>query len=183
MNQLSIRKVLQFEERVHGDRQRAARIITRVAGAVVFDNPFAGQVVTDLAPLFDLGGEAGALLADELAARLVHPPESYGKAAVVGSAGEFEHGAAIIHPKLGKPMRDALQGGQALIPSNVKFGGPGVSIDVPLGHKDNAWSFDHFDTLTLTFADAPRPDELVLIVAFADGGRVRPRSGDGPVRT
>jgi hypothetical protein len=76
---------------------------------------------------------------------------------------------------MGKPMRDAIGGGQAIIPSNVKIGAVGCSIDIPLGHKDDVWSFDQIDTLSVTVANAPRPDEIVVLVALADGGRPRPR--------
>jgi hypothetical protein len=100
---------------------------------------------------------------------------SYGKAAIVGTSGDIEHAAAILHPRMGKPMRDAIGGGQAIIPSNVKIGAVGCSIDVPLGHKDDVWAFDQIDTLGVTVANAPRPDEIVVIVALADGGRPRPR--------
>jgi hypothetical protein len=103
------------------------------------------------------------------------PAISYGKAAIIGVAGDFEHGAAILHPRMGKPMREAIGGGQALIPSNVKIGAAGAGIDVPLGHKDDAWSFDEIDTLGITISGAPRPDEILVIVALADGGRPRPR--------
>ena len=97
------------------------------------------------------------------------------------AAAQMEHGGALVHPKLGKPMRDAVGGGKSLIPSNVKIGAAGTSIDVPLGHKDDAWSFDHFDTMTVTIADAPLPEEVVVIMAVADGGRVNPRAGSGPI--
>jgi hypothetical protein len=91
----------------------------------------------------------------------------------------MEHGAAIIHPKLGKPMREAIGGGAAIIPSNAKVAAAGTPIDVPIGHKDDVWSFDHFDTMTVVVPDAPRPDEIVVVMAVADGGRPRPRSGKG----
>jgi hypothetical protein len=93
----------------------------------------------------------------------------------------MELGAACVHPKLGRPMRAAVGGGEALIPSNVKVGPAGTAIDVPLGHKDNPWSFDHFDTMTLTVPDAPRPGEILIAMAIADGGRPRPRSGEGRI--
>jgi hypothetical protein len=109
------------------------------------------------------------------------PAVSYGKAALVGTLGDVEHGAAIIHPKLGKPMRAAAGGGEALIPSNAKVAAPGTPIDVPLGHKDNVWSFDHFDTMTVFVPDAPRPDEIVVAMALADAGRPHPRIGKGRV--
>ena len=87
----------------------------------------------------------------------------------------------MLHPKLGKPLRAAVGGGKALIPSNAKVGAAGTPIDIPLGHKDEAWSFDHFDTMTVMVPDAPRPDEIVLAVAVANGGRALPRSGDRPI--
>ncbi len=155
--------------------------VTRVAGWVVVRNPFAGRFVDDLGELFELGGALGEDLASELAAMLPGPAVSYGKAAIVGVNGDMEHGGAMIHPRLGKPMRAAVGGGEAVIPSNVKLGGPGTCIDLPLGHKDNPWSFDHFDTLTLAIPDAPLPDEIVMFLAYADGGRAIPRCGKGPV--
>jgi hypothetical protein len=82
---------------------------------------------------------------------------------------------------LGKPMRAAVGGGKAVISSNVKLAAAGTSLDMPLGHKDEAWSFDHFDTMTLCVADAPRLDEIVVMFAYADGGRPLPRCGSGPV--
>ena len=115
--------------------------------------------------------------------QLASPPVSYGKAAIVGVDGAMEHGGAMIHPKLGKPMRDAVGGGQSLIPSNVKVAPAGTPIDLPLGHKDEAWSFAHFDTMTLMIADAPRPAEIVVCMAVSDGTRPNPRVGDGPLTT
>ena len=90
-------------------------------------------------------------------------------------AGDIEHAAAILHPRMGKPMREAIGGGQAIIPSNVKIGGVGSVIDIPLGHKNDVWAFDQIDTLSVMVPNAPRPDEIVVIVALADGGRPRPR--------
>ena len=139
------------------------------------------KIVEDLSSLFDLGGELGERLMGEAVAMLAGPPVSYGKAAIVGIAGDMEHGGAMLHPKLGKPMRAAVGGGKSLIPSNVKIGTVGVPIDIPLGHKDEAWSFDHFDTLTLMIADAPRPDEIVVCMAVSDGARPHPRVGSGPI--
>ena len=92
----------------------------------------------------------------------------------------FEHGGACIHPMLGKPMRATVGGGKAVIPSNVKVAACGASLDVPLSHKDGSWSFDHFDTITVLMPDAPRPDEIVVVLAVADGGRPYPRCGNAP---
>lgn len=175
------RKVLFIKETVHSEAGAAAeRPVTRAAAIAVFANPLAGRFERDLTPLFEVGRQLGEELAAQVVALLPGPAVSYGKAAVVGVLGDFEHGGALVHPKLGKPMRAAVGGGESVIPSNVKVAGPGAAVDVPLGHKDNAWSFDHFDTLTLFVADAPRPDELMLVIAYADGGRINPRCGDHP---
>ena len=155
--------------------------ITRVVAVAVIRNPFAGDFVKDLSPLFDIGGQLGERLMGDAVKLLAGPPVSYGKAAIVGVAGDMEHGAAMIHPKLGKPMRAAVGGGKALIPANVKVAALGVPIDLPLGHKDEAWSFDHIDTMTVMVADAPRPNEIVLCMAVSDGPRPHPRVGSGPI--
>lgn len=157
--------------------------VSRVAVAAVFHNPLAGRFESDLTPLFEIGAQLGHQLADEVVAQLGGPPVSYGKAAIVGVSGDMEHGGAVIHPRLGAPMRAAAGGGEAVIPSNVKIGGTGTSIDLPLGHKDNPWSFDHFDTMTLCVPDAPGPEEIVMLLAYADRGRPIPRCGSGPVKT
>ena len=107
---------------------------------------------------------------------------SYGKGALVGVDGEMEHGGASVHPMLGKPMRVAIGGGKAVISSNVKVAAAGASLDVPLGHKDDSWSFPHFDTITVSVADAPRPNEILVVMAIADGGRLRNRCGAEPIR-
>lgn len=160
---------------------RPCEPVTRVAAWAVVVNPFAGRFEEDLTELFQWGGQLGDELASEAVAQLAGPPVSYGKAAIVGVQGDMEHGGAMLHPRLGKPMRAAAGGGAALIPSNVKLGGPGTTVDLPLGHKDDAWSFDHFDTMTLGVPDAPLPDEIVMFLAYADGGRPIPRCGSGPV--
>jgi len=94
----------------------------------------------------------------------------------------MEHGGACVHPMLGRPMRAAIGGGQAVIGSNVKVAPPGTLLDVPLGHKDEPWSFEHFDTITVAVPDAPRPDEIVVVMAIADGGRLNNRCGSAPIR-
>lgn len=149
--------------------------VTRVAACAVIANPFAARPSDDLAELVAFGAVLGERLAAEALALLPNPPLAYGKAALVGTSGDIEHAAAILHPQMGKPMRDAIGGGAAIIPSNVKVGGPGTSIDVPLGHKDDVWSFNEIATLTVAIPDAPRPDEIAVIAVFADGGRPRPR--------
>ncbi len=184
---MELRKTVIVKETIETDEHgQACAPIVRVAALAVIRNPLAGKQAAgndadDLTPLFDLGGELGLRLMDDLVALLGAAPVSYGKAAIVGVAGAMEHGGAMTHPKLGKPMRAAVGGGKALIPSNVKVAAPGTAIDLPLGHKDEAWSFDHFDTMTVMVPDAPRPDEIVLVMAVADGGRANPRCGSGPI--
>ncbi len=179
---MEIRKTLLIRETIEMDGMgKACDPIVRVAAIAVLRNPFAGKHVEDLSPLFDMGGALGERLMGEAVAALKGAPVSYGKAALVGVDGDLEQGGAMIHPKLGKPMRAAVGGGKALIASNAKVGAVGASIDLPLGHKDEAWSFDHFDTMTLMVGDAPRPDEIVLCMAVADGGRPHPRVGNAPI--
>src|SRR6202000_2969875 len=94
--------------------------------------------------------------------------QSYGKAAAVGETGELDHAAAILHPKLGAPVRKVLGTGAALIPSSKKRGGPGTVLDVPLGHKDAAFVRSHFDGMEVRVPDAPRANEIVIAVAITD---------------
>jgi hypothetical protein len=118
--------------------------------------------------------------AQELADILDCPPVSYGKMALVGASGAMEHGAAVLHPTLGKPVRAAVGGGKSLMPSNQKVGALGGSNDLPLGHKDEAWSFDHIDTMTVWVPDAPRADKIQLCIGISDGTRAHPRVGKDP---
>ncbi len=181
---MQIRKIVTQHEIVYAEAGREAPTpVSRVAAMAVIENPYAGEQAEDLSVLFDYGAELGERLMSDLAAQLVRPAISYGKAAIVGARGDFEHGGACIHPRLGKPMRAAIGGGEAVIPSNVKVGPPGTTLDVPLGHKDDPWSFDHFDTITVCINDSPRPNEIMVIMALADGGRVNARCGQGPVTT
>lgn len=159
----------------------APRPITRAIALAVIANPFAIQHHKDLSLLFDFGAQVAELVMPQLVALLPGKAESYGKGAIVGVGGDLEHAAAICHPKMGKPMRAALGGGEALIPSTQKVAAAGATLDLPLGHKDDAWSFDHFETVTVGVADAPRPDEIVVVIGIADGGRVNPRVGKGRI--
>jgi hypothetical protein len=180
---MDIRKIVITRETAFAELgERAAQPVTRAIGMAVIRNPFAGRFVADLKPLFEAGAALGERLMPDLVRLLQRPAISYGKGALVGMAGEMEHGGACVHPMLGKPMRAALGGGQAVIPSNVKVAPAGASLDVPLSHKDDSWSFDHFDTITVTIADAPRPDEILVVMAIADGGRLHPRVGKAPIR-
>lgn len=176
-----IRKIVTVVEEVHQEMGRLISPPTRRAAAVaVIENPFAGRYVEDLSPLIAIGEELGEMLAKRAVAALgIEGPaaHSYGKAAAVGSDGELEHAAAILHPKMGAPVRKVLGKGAALIPSSKKRGGPGVALDIPLGHKDAAFVRSHFDGMEVRVVDAPRADEIMVAVAVTDSGRPLPRVG------
>jgi hypothetical protein len=152
----------------------------RALAIAVIANPFAGRYEDNLDALIAIGEELGGLLGDKCVQALGIAPaqaQSYGKAAIVGEAGELEHAAAILHPKLGAPLRKAVEKGAALVPSAKKQGGVGTAIDVPLGHKDAAFVRSHFDAIEARVADAPRANEIVVAVAVTDSGRPLPRVG------
>ena len=176
-----IRKLATFVEETREEGGRAVDPPTRRAAAVaVIKNPFAGRYVEDLSELMDIGEELGGLLTEKAIAALGiagDRAESYGKAAAVGENGELEHAAAILHPKLGAPVRKALSKGAALIPSSKKRGGPGVALDIPLGHKDAAFVRSHFDGMEVRLNDAPRANEIMVAIAVTDSGRPLPRVG------
>jgi hypothetical protein len=173
---MDIARLLVLKETIHAEGGLpAVEPVTRVAACAVIANPLAGQAIDELDALIAYGAELGNRLVKECLAVLPHNALAYGKAAIVGVDGDIEHAAALLHPRMGKPMRDAVGGGQAIIPSNVKVAAAGTAIDIPLGHKDDVWSFDHIDTMTVMVAGAPRPKEIVVIVALSDGGRPRPR--------
>ena len=176
-----IRKLLTVLEETRLEMDQKIEPPTRRAAAIaVIENPFAGRYVEDLSELIDIGEELGEVLAKRAIAALgIEGPraESYGKAAAVGENGELEHAAAILHPKLGAPVRKVLGTGAALIPSSKKRGGPGVTLDIPLGHKDAAFVRSHFDGMEVRVADAPRANEIMIAVAVTDSGRPLPRVG------
>src|SRR3954471_15278899 len=149
MSMMKIRKiVLQLEETL-GDMGRLISPPTKkVTVAAVIDNPYAGKYVEDLGPMYDLGAEVSALLAERGVKALgVRPDDvqSYGKGAIVGVDGELEHSAALLHPKFGAPVRAAVGTGKDIIPGTKKMGGPGASITMPLTNKNDIWDFDHMD--------------------------------------
>lgn len=176
-----IRKIAVFIEEIHREMGQGISPPTRKAAAVaVITNPLAGRFQEDLEPLMQIGEELGGLLGQRCVAALGIEPsqaESYGKAALVGVDGELEHAAAILHPRLGKPLRAAVEKGAALVPSSKKRGGPGQVLDVPLGHKDAAYVRSHFDGMEVMLSDAPRADEILVAVAVTDSGRPLPRVG------
>jgi hypothetical protein len=176
-----VRKFLLVVETTQREMGQELAAPTRKAAAIaVIENPFAGRLVPDLEELMAIGEELGGVLGAQAVAALGVAPaaiESFGKAAIVGEAGELEHAAAILHPRLGKPLRAAVEKGAALVPSAKKMGGIGTAIDVPLGHKDAAYVRSHFDAIEVRVPDAPRAGEIVVAVALTDSGRPRPRIG------
>ena len=177
----NIRKLVVQVDETRLEMGRPVDPPTRRALAIaVIDNPCAGRYEENLDALVAIGEELGALLGERCVAALGIAPgaaQSYGKAAIVGEAGELEHAAAVLHPKLGAPLRRAVGGGAALVPSAKKRGGLGCAIDVPLGHKDAAFVRSHFDAIEARVADAPRANEIVVAVAVTDSGRPLARIG------
>jgi hypothetical protein len=149
--------------------------VRKVAGLAVLLNPCIRTGSEDLALLSQLAPRIGAHLMEEMTARMDGEVVGYGKAAIVGTLGQLEHAAALLHPTLGQPIRAAVGGGAALIPSNAKVACAGASIDVPLGHRNSAWSFGEIDTMTLQVADAPLPHEIVLAIVITSAGRPNAR--------
>jgi hypothetical protein len=178
---MTIRKLVTITDEVLVEMGQPVSPPTRRAAAIaVIANPFAGRFEGDLSALIETGAELGEVLTQRAISALGLEPgeaESYGKAAIVGEAGEIEHAAAILHPKLGAPMRAALGGGAALVPSAKKRGGMGAAIDVPLGHRNAAFVRSHFDAMAVSIADAPRAGEILVAVVVTDSGRPLPRVG------
>ena len=176
-----IRKIVTVVEETLMEGGRNVSPPTRRAAAIaVIDNPFAGKFVDDLSPLIAIGEELGELLAGRAVAALGiegSKAQSYGKAAAVGENGELEHAAAILHPKMGAPVRRVLSKGAALIPSSKKRGGLGTVLDIPLGHKDAAFVRSHFDGMEVQINDAPRANEIMVAIAVTDSGRPLARVG------
>jgi hypothetical protein len=176
-----IRKIIVQLDEIHQEAGKAVAPPTRRALAMaVIDNPYAGRYSDNLDELISIGEELGGLLGERCVQALGIAPaqaQSYGKAAIVGEGGELEHAAAILHPKLGAPLRVAVSQGAALVPSAKKQGTLGTAVDVPLGHKDAAFVRSHFDAMEARVADAPRANEIVVAVVVTDSGRPHARVG------
>ena len=181
MAEIKIRKIVVSVEETHREAGRAIAPPTRKAvAAAVIENPFAGEYVEDLEPLIAMGEELGGLLSERARDALGAAPgdiQSYGKAAIVGEAGELEHTAALIHPRYGRIFRENVEKGDAAIPSTKKRGGPGTRIDVPLHYKNEVRVRSHFDAVEVSIPDAPMANEVVVIAAVTDSGRPLPRIG------
>lgn len=152
--------------------------LRKVAACAVIRNPFAGHGhMADLSELVDASGELGTLLGAEAARQLGVPVESYGKGGLAGADGEQEHVNAALTSVFGNAFRDAIGGGEAWITSVTKAGVPGCVVDVPLAYKDEVWVRSHYDAIEVRVPDAPRADELVVIAAVANRGRLNARVG------
>lgn len=176
-----IRKVVSYVEEIHKDGHKAVeKPYKKCVVSAVIKNPYTDVFQEDLSLLSDIGEELGDYLTKEGVKVMGAQPsdvESYGKGAIIGLSGELEHGAAILHPKLGKPMRDAIGGGKSIIPSAKKMGTAGTTLDVPLHFKDAAFVRTHYDAIEVQIADAPKNDEIVVSIALTTGGRPHPRIG------
>lgn len=177
---MHVRKLLTSVEEALSEMGREAdEPLRKVAVAAVVENPLAGKgFVADLSPLIDASAEIGrrisALAVEALAP---HSADSYGKAAVVGTAGEQEHGVAMLTTVYGDAMRDAVGGGAAWISSFTRRAAPGQPIDVPLAHKDALYVRSHYDGMTILLPDAPLEDEIAVVCCLANRGRLGHRVG------
>lgn len=178
---MKIRKIITTVEDTHIEIGKAISPPTRRAAAIaVIENPFAGKYQEDLEELMEIGATLGGMLGQKCVDALGIAPEqaqSYGKAALVGADGELEHAAAILHPRMGKPLRTTVEKGAALVPSSKKIGPMGHPLDIPLGHKDAAYVRSHFDGMEVRVNDAPRANEILVAIAVTDSGRPLPRVG------
>jgi hypothetical protein len=180
---VDIKRVLTFVDEVRTEAgQRVDPPLRKVAVAAVIGNPFAGRFGLDLKPLTDASAAIGRHICGRAVTLLGQPPESYGKAAVIGINGEQEHGVALLTSVFGNVMRDAAGGGKAWISSFTKRAAPGAAIDIPLAHKDALYVRSHYDGITITLPDAPLPDEIAVICAYANRGRPNHRVGGLSVR-
>ena len=174
-----VKRMLSFVDEVGSEAgQTVDPPLRKVAAVAVIDNPFAGRFERDLSPLTDASAEIGRrICAAAISLLKPYKPESYGKAAIIGMNGEQEHGVAMLTTVFGNVMRDAAGGGKAWISSLTKRAAPGATIDIPLAHKDALYVRSHYDGVTITLPDAPLPNELAIIVGFANRGRPNHRVG------
>ena len=170
-----IRKFVTTCEDILGEQSvPTGRVVRKAVSSAVITNPFASKAQRDLSELEAMGAEISGQLAERaLAALGVRADEvtAYGKAAIVGVNGEIEHAAALIHPRFGAPVRKVVVKGDDIIPSTKKVAVAGSPITIPITNKDDIWSFDEMDSIEVRIDDSPRPDEIVVCVALAVGGR------------
>jgi hypothetical protein len=180
MRQMEIRKIVVISEEVlvEGGRPSARAPLRRAAAAAVVRNPYAGRPWSeDLSELVEPSASLAQLLAERAGAALAVDVEGYGKAALVGMAGEQEHAVACLTSAFGDALREAIGGAKAWIPSVTKRGAPGASLDVPTAYRHALWVRSHYDTVTVWVGDAPAPEEIVVALAFTGGGRPHARLG------
>ncbi len=176
---MQVKRTLTFvDETAFEAGQRVDPPLRKVAAVAVIDNPFAGRFERDLSPLTNASAEIGRHICRiAMALMAPHQAASYGKAALIGINGEQEHGVAMLTTVFGNVMRDAAGGGKAWISSFTKRAAPGATVDIPLAHKDALYVRSHYDGITITLPDAPLPDEIAVICAFANRGRPNHRVG------
>ncbi|MDX5384475.1 MAG: amino acid synthesis family protein [Rhodobacterales bacterium] len=180
MPEVEIRKFASVVEEVfHEGGPRANTPLRRAAVIAVIRNPFAGSYVEDIQPFMEDLKPLGLMMANRLVDLLGGDPsvvEGYGKGAIVGAAGELEHGA-LWHAPGGYAMREVLGDAMAIVPSTKKVGGPGTRLDVPITHINASYVRSHFDAMELGLNDAPRADEMALMLVMTTGPRVHNRAG------
>jgi hypothetical protein len=180
MPEVRIRKKLTIVEEIfHEGGPVAATPLRRAAMLVVIHNPFAGAYVENIVGFMDDLKPLGLEMAHALVAALggdAKVVQGYGKGAIVGTAGEIEHGA-LWHVPGGYAMREVLGGAQAIVSSTKKVGGPGTRLDVPITHINASYVRSHFDAMEIGLADAPRSDEILLALVMTTGARIHARVG------
>ncbi len=180
MPEFPIRKIAVLNEEIRHDGGPVAEKPRRRAAAfAIVKNPFAGRYAEELQSAMDDLKPLGRLLTERLIAALggdASVIDGYGKGAIVGTAGELEHGA-LWHVPGGYAMRERLGASKAIVPSAMKFGAFGASLDVPLGHANAAYVRSHFDAMTICDPQGPRPDEILFALAMSIGGRIHSRMG------
>jgi hypothetical protein len=180
MPEVRIRKKLTVVEEIFHERGPAPAVpLRRAAAMAVIQNPYAGHYVAEIAGFMDDLKPLGLEMARSLVLSLGVSPgavEGYGKGAIIGSAGELEHGA-LWHVPGGYAMREVLGGAKAIVASTKKVGGPGTRLDVPITHINASYVRSHFDAMEIGIADAPSADELLLVLVMTSGPRIHARVG------
>ena len=173
-NALCVRRLVSCVERTDATSAAAGVGYAKAWSAAVVAHPWVGQQRVDLAPFISFGEKLGEQLGRHALTALGCEPDavvSYGKGAIVGEGGEIELAAALLHPRLGRPLRALLGRGKAIIPSTIKHGGVGTHLDVPLHGVDDEWDFALLDAIEVFVSGAPRADEIVVAVALGTVGR------------
>lgn len=177
---MDVRKTVVFQEEILIENgTRLATPMRRVVVGSVLKNPLAQKPVgTDLKPLVDISVELGASMTKTALSLIGNAKDlrAYSKGALVGLSGDLEHGAAMIHARIGMAMRSTLKRGRVIIPGNAKVVSAGASVDLIFGPIDEGWDLDAVDTMTINVGDAPRADEILLLVGYATGSRPHARA-------